>query len=146
MENNENKPQIDPVQLGLNSKFIFECHPKVSCFTKCCRGIDIMLTPYDILRMKKRLDLSSEEFLAIYTELKILQKTDLPIVTLKLLDDAEKSCPFVREDGCIIYEDRPTTCRYYPMGVASLSHKAEDDKGFYFFLNEPHCFGFKEEI
>jgi Fe-S-cluster containining protein len=29
----------------------------------------------------------------------------------------------VREDGCLVYVDRPTTCRYYPLGVASLSHK-----------------------
>ena len=29
--------------------FEFRCHPGVACFTDCCRGIDIMLTPYDIL-------------------------------------------------------------------------------------------------
>ena len=146
MDSKENRPKIDPVQLGLNSKFIFKCHPGVSCFTKCCRGIDIMLTPYDILRMKKRLDLSSEEFLAIYTELKFLSKTDLPIVTLKLLDDDLNSCPFVKDgEGCIIYEDRPTTCRYYPLGIASLSYTehSEGDE-FFFFVKEPHCKGFDE--
>ena len=106
-----------------------------------------MLTPYDILRMKKRLNLSSEEFLAIYTELRILEKTDLPIVTLKLLDDEQKSCPFVRdEEGCIIYADRPTTCRYYPLGIASLSYteQREGDE-FFFFIKEPHCKGFDEK-
>jgi hypothetical protein len=137
---------IEPVRFGLDDKFKFECHKGVKCFTKCCRGININLTPYDIIRLKNRLQLSSEEFLAIYTEPQLLEKTDLPVVTLKLMDDEEKSCPFVRDDGCIIYEDRPTTCRYYPLGVASLSHKVgADDKDFYFFVHEPHCLGFEEE-
>lgn len=141
-----NDAKISPVKLGIDTEFNFECHKKVSCFTKCCRGIDIMLTPYDILRMKKCLELSSEEFLAIYTEPKMLEKTDLPVVTMKLLDDDIKSCPFVRDEGCLIYQDRPTTCRYYPLGVGTLSHKegAEDDE-FYFFINEPHCKGFEEK-
>ncbi|MBW2538148.1 MAG: YkgJ family cysteine cluster protein, partial [Deltaproteobacteria bacterium] len=104
------------------------------------------LTPYDIIRLKNCLQLTSEEFLALYTEPHILEKTDLPVVTLKVLDDNEKSCLFVREEGCIVYEDRPTTCRYYPLGVASLSHKEDvDGDEFYFFVHEPHCLGFEEE-
>jgi hypothetical protein len=52
----------------------------------------------------------------------------------------------VREDGCLVYTDRPTTCRYYPLGVASLSHKGDSDEDeFYFFVHEPHCLGFEEE-
>ena len=139
------KAQITPVKFGLDDKFTFECHKNVSCFTKCCRGIDIMLTPYDIMLLKNRLGLSSKEFLAIYTEPKLLEKTDLPIVTLKLLDDEIRSCPFVRDEGCLIYDARPTTCRYYPLGVGTLSHKeGTDEDSFYFFINEPHCKGFAE--
>ncbi|NNG01417.1 MAG: YkgJ family cysteine cluster protein [Desulfobacteraceae bacterium] len=146
MEKKEDMASISPVRLSYDSKFKFLCHKGVSCFTKCCRGINIILTPYDIILMKNRLGLSSEEFLAIYTEPHILEKTDLPVVTLKLLDDDRKSCPFVKDDGCIIYEDRPTTCRYYPLGVATLQHKeGADDKGFFFFVNEPHCRGFEED-
>ncbi len=136
---------IEPVRFGPTDNFKFECHSKIDCFTKCCRGINIILTPYDIIRLKRRLSLPSNEFLAIYTTPQLLEKTDLPVVTLKLLDDELQSCPFVREEGCIIYEDRPTTCRYYPLGVASLSHKdGADDNEFYFFVNEPHCKGFEE--
>ena len=137
---------IEPVRLKLESEFKFKCHKGVKCFTKCCRGINIILTPYDIIRLKKRLQISSEEFLAVYTVPRLLEKTDLPLVTLKLLDDELQSCPFVKDDGCIIYSDRPTTCRYYPLGVASLSHKEQvRDEGFYFFVHEPHCLGFEEE-
>ena len=134
------------MRLGKQSRFQFRCHPGVPCFTQCCRGIQIVLTPYDIIRLKNRLGIGSEEFLAIYTEVQLMEKTDLPMVTLKLLDDDRQSCPFVREDGCIVYADRPSTCRYYPLGVGSLMHKeGADDEGFYFFVHEPHCKGFEEE-
>ncbi len=65
-----------------------------------------------------------------------------------MLDDDKESCPFVRDkEGCIVYEDRPSTCRYYPLGVASLSHKEEDDEdGFYFLVKESHCKGFEEDM
>ncbi|UCF90932.1 MAG: YkgJ family cysteine cluster protein [Desulfobacterales bacterium] len=151
MQNSEKTASIPPLKLGPHSRFKFRCHKGVGCFTQCCRGTNIILTPYDIIRLKNRLQLSSEEFLAIYTEPHLLEKTDLPVVTLKLwdedvLDSQGQACPFVRLEGCIVYEDRPTACRYYPLGVASLSYKesAQEDE-FYFFVNEPHCLGFRED-
>jgi hypothetical protein len=146
MNHKDRMAVIEPVRLKLESEFKFKCHSSVRCFTKCCRGINIILTPYDIIRLKNRLQISSEEFLAVYTTPHLLEKTDLPVVTLRLMDDDLQSCPFVRDDGCIVYADRPTTCRYYPLGVASLSHKKQaHDEGFYFFVHEPHCLGFEEE-
>jgi Fe-S-cluster containining protein len=147
MDLNDKVASIQPIRLTEKSRFQFKCHKNVSCFTKCCRGINVILTPYDAIQLKNRLELSSEEFLAIYTEPHLLEKTDLPVISLKLVDDGKKSCPFVRDkDGCIIYEDRPTSCRYYPLGSATLQHRGDkdDDEGFFFFVHEPHCKGFEE--
>lgn len=145
MSDQNSMAYIQPERVGLDHRFSFRCHPGVKCFTLCCRGISIILTPYDIIRLKNRLQLTSEAFLAMYTQPELLEKTDLPVVTLRLMDDEQSSCPFVRESGCLIYEDRPTTCRYYPLGVAALSHKeGADDKDFFFFIKEPHCRGFEE--
>lgn len=150
----QNSAEIIPEQMGYDTKFQFECHKGVKCFTKCCRGIDIMLTPYDILTMRKELGLTSEEFLAIYTDIHLLEKADLPIVTIKKLDDEEQSCPFVKDvEGCQIYPFRPTACRYYPLGVGSLSYASELNKGndtnnddaFFFMVKESHCLGFQEK-
>jgi uncharacterized protein len=146
MSDQDKMAYIQPEQVGLDHRFSFRCHPGVKCFTQCCRGINIILTPYDIIRLKNRLQLTSEAFLAMYTKPELLEKTDLPVITLRLLDDEKSSCPFVRDNGCLIYEDRPTTCRYYPLGVAALSHKeGADDQDFFFFIKEPHCCGFEEE-
>jgi uncharacterized protein len=146
MSSSDRMADIEPVRLKLDSRFKFKCHKGVKCFTKCCRGINIILTPYDIIRLKRRLQLTSEEFLVMYTTPRLLEKTDMPVVTLRLMDDDLESCPFVKDEGCIIYTDRPTTCRYYPLGVASLSHKKQlNEEGFYFFVHEPHCLGFEED-
>ncbi len=145
MNNTEEKNFIPPIKYDLDSKFKFECNKNLECFTRCCRGINIILTPYDILMLKNKLEISSDEFLAIYTKPELLENTDLPIVTLKLLDDERQSCPFVRDDGCLVYDARPSTCRYYPVGTASLSHKEKEKEEFYFFIKEEHCKGHQEK-
>lgn len=142
---------VEPVRLSLDKKFNFRCHKKIACFTKCCSNIDIMLTPYDIVRLKTRLGISSGEFLNAYTYIEVDEKTSHPFVFLKMNDDDERKCPFVTPEGCTIYSDRPANCRYYPIGQASL--KKMDEKTnepfhdeFYFFVKEEHCKGFTENV
>jgi Fe-S-cluster containining protein len=108
MSDTDRMANVEPVRLGPDSQFTFKCHPGIECFTQCCRDINIILTPYDIIRLKNKLGLSSEEFLAIYTEPQILEKTGLPVITLKFLDEekkdaAGKACPFIRENGCLVW-------------------------------------------
>jgi Fe-S-cluster containining protein len=107
-----------------------------------------MLTPYDIVRMKKRLNISSSEFLDTYTYIDIDQKTSHPFAILKMLNDAEKKCPFVTPEGCTIYTDRPANCRYYPVGQGILRKGTEQgpvNEEFFFFIREPHCLGYQED-
>ncbi|MFA5352714.1 MAG: YkgJ family cysteine cluster protein [Thermodesulfovibrionales bacterium] len=142
---------VEPVRLSPDTRFKFRCHKGIECFTKCCSNIDIMLTPYDIVRLKNRLGISSGDFLNDYTYTHIEEKTSHPFVYLKMKeDDPEKNCPFVSADGCTIYTDRPANCRYYPVGQASLKKNDEASntpvtEEFYFFVKEEHCLGFQEE-
>jgi Fe-S-cluster containining protein len=146
-----NMKAVQPTRLDLESKFKFRCHPGVSCFTRCCSNIDIMLTPYDVLRMKKRLGITSEEFLVKYTVTRVDEKSSHPYAYLKMEDGDERLCPFLKSktEGCSIYEDRPVICRYYPVGQTTL--RKEDDEGkigheeFYFFVKEDHCKGYEED-
>lgn len=141
-----NPSNIVPNKLFLDSNIKFRCHPDVSCFTACCGNINIILTPYDILRIRKELNLPASEFLLRFTTPTFLEKTDMPGVKLNL--DENGRCPFVTEKGCTIYEHRPTTCRYYPVGM-SFFHEAADEGGtaeeFYFLVQEDHCKGHEEE-
>lgn len=138
---------VDMVQLTLNSKFKFKCHKGISCFTKCCSNIDIMLTPYDIIAMKKRLGITSGEFLEKYTRTQAEGRAAFPILYLKMGTDEGKSCPFVTPEGCSIYDDRPANCRYYPIGQGTFKKSVDEkvtDEDFFFFVKEDHCKGFEE--
>lgn len=143
-----NPSRIMPHKLTPESTLKFRCHPGVSCFTACCGNINIILTPYDILRIRRALNLPADEFLLRFTTPVYLEKTDLPGV--KLLLDEEGRCPFVTPEGCTIYPYRPTTCRYYPVGM-SYFHEAPENKEatalseeFYFLVKEEHCKGHEE--
>lgn len=139
--------KVVPVKLTGASRFKFRCHPKVRCFTACCSNVNIALPPYDLLRLRRRLGLSAEEFIKQYGDIQVLDKTLFPVVTLRMRDDEKKSCPFVTPEGCTVYEDRPNICRYYPVGMATLRKlDAEGGKDeFYFMTQEDHCKGFEED-
>jgi Fe-S-cluster containining protein len=133
-------------RLTENSRFQFKCHPGVACFNDCCANVNIFLTPYDIIRLKNRLGISSAEFLSKYTISPFDENLKYPVVLLKMEENESKSCPFVGEKGCRVYEDRPWSCRMYPLGLASP--REDDETGnqeFYFLLKEAMCKGFNEE-
>ena len=133
-------------RLYKESKFKFDCHKNISCFNKCCTDVNIFLTPYDIIRLKNRLKISSQEFLDKYTFFPIDEKQNHPVVMLKMGWDEKKSCPFVDDGGCSIYNDRPWSCRMFPLGVASPKEIGTNGDGeFYFILEEPVCKGYKED-
>jgi Fe-S-cluster containining protein len=96
--------------------------------------------------MKNRLEISSEEFLARYTLVPFNEKQQMPVVVLKMKDDEHKRCPFVGHEGCTIYEDRPWSCRMYPLGFASPKEGGRaGEENFYFLMEEAGCRGFEED-
>ena len=145
-ESDKNPSCIMPEKLSLDSPIQFECHPGVSCFTACCHNIKIVLTPYDILTLRRRLNLSAHEFITQYTEPIYLERTDMPGVQLKLIEE-KQGCPFVTPEGCTVYADRPTACRYYPVGMADFHEGGQEgsEEKFFFLVKEPHCKGFEEQ-
>src|SRR4030042_1027015 len=137
---------VEPINRTLNSEFKFRCHNDISCFTKCCSRTNILLTPYDIIRIKDRLGISSGDFLEKYTYTYIDEEISHPYAVLKMMDDNKGKCPFVAPEGCSIYEDRPSNCRYYPVGQGLMI--VDSDKGpvkeeFYFFIRDPNCLGYQ---
>ena len=136
----------DQERLELDDTFHFGCHPGVSCFNSCCGDVNIFLSPYDVLRMKKRLGMTSMEFLKEYTLLPIQKDITTPVVVLRMGDDEARSCPFLEESGCGIYTDRPWPCRMYPVGLATSKDTPDGWQGerFYFLLHEESCKGFDE--
>ncbi len=129
---------VKKVLFTLDEEFNFECHKGLACYNTCCRDINIFLTPYDALRMGRSLGLSSGEFLQKYT-LAYVGDDGIPLVALKMMEDQDKTCSFVTPDGCSIYQDRPWSCRMYP--VFPVSSEEQE-----FLIEESaSCLGFKED-
>lgn len=128
-----------------DSKVIqFQCKKGIACWNACCSNIDISLTPYDILRLKRRFDTSSGEFLQKYTVPYEMEQNSIAGVKLRPVVNGT-ACQFMTPQGCSVYEDRPTACRYYPVALLSLRRQDEyTDHASYALVEEPHCLGHKE--
>jgi Fe-S-cluster containining protein len=117
--------------------FQFNCSPGVPCFTQCCQDVTIVLTPYDLLRLKNALGISSDAFLDDYAVVLSKKNRLIPVVILKMNED-DKKCPFVSERGCTIYEDRPWPCRMFPLDM-------NEDETFHLITDAGRCQGLKED-
>ena len=132
----------DQRKYTLQDTFTFSCHRELSCFNACCRNKHLPLSPYDVLRLKRSLRLDSDTFLVEHAVYALEPRSGFPVISLKMREDAKKTCPFVCEEGCRVYKDRPTACRLFPLGRASKSGGKGERRDQFFFLQDiPGCLG-----
>jgi len=135
----------DRRQLAPGEPFKFGCHKGLKCFTDCCGDINILLTPVDVLRLARRLEMSTDEFLQKHTQMPVTKDLHLPVIMLKLGPEPERRCEFVGPDGCTVYEDRPWSCRMYPVGMAIPPARAgEEPEPVHFLFEDDFCHGHGE--
>ncbi len=136
-------PELSTIASG--QTFRFACHRKVPCFNQCCRDLNQALTPYDVLRLKNFLNISSQKFLDTYAVVYTGASTGLPVASLRFGRDSEKSCPFVTDRGCSVYAARPSSCRIYPLARALRRDRTDGRVSeAYAIIREAHCRGFEE--
>jgi Fe-S-cluster containining protein len=89
--------------------------------------------------MKQSLEITSDAFLKQYTVTLLPENTGFPLVVLKMREEKDKVCPFVGPSGCFIYEDRPWSCRMYPLDRG-------DREGHFRCIADPSkCLGMGED-
>lgn len=103
--------------LSLDQSFCFACHPGLECFNSCCRNKRLPLWPYDVLRLRRGLELDSAQVLERYAELEFDPRSGWPSLRLRL--DGEGRCPLLTPEGCGVYSHRPAACRIYPLAWAA---------------------------
>ena len=131
--------------ISLDESFRFACSKKVPCFNECCQDLNQFLTPFDILRLKNHFAVSSGDFLKQYCSQHTGPVSGLPIVTLRTKSAPHLTCPFITTAGCNVYENRPSSCRTYPLVRAiSRSRETGEISERFMVLKEPHCLGFNQ--
>jgi Fe-S-cluster containining protein len=133
-------------RLETGDTFNFRCHPGIGCFNRCCRNLNLFLYPYDVVRLKKRLNMTSDRFLEKYVDIVLRSSNFFPEVLLAMSDNPEKTCPFLNPSGCSVYPDRPDACRTFPVEQGVL-YDVEHDKAetMHFFRPPDFCLGQHEK-
>jgi Fe-S-cluster containining protein len=133
--------QMDQESLSLDSRFTFQCQPDLPCFNQCCQTPTVILSPYDLLRLKQALGITSTALRQRYTRQEIEPNSNLPLVFIDAYRSPEGGCPFLGEHGCTVYEDRPAACRLFPLTMGSrLTPDGVQDH--YFCRRLDYCRGF----
>ncbi len=127
------------------TRFSFSCHRGVTCFTECCRLLELALTPYDVLRLRKGTGIHSAKLHEQYIILEHKPGEPFPQFYLTMVDDGRASCVFVDKTGCTIYNHRPGACRTYPLGRAVVKRLDNIITEDYILMKEHHCRGFAEK-
>jgi Fe-S-cluster containining protein len=127
-------------RMKLDTCFNFNCAPGNDCFNSCCRDVSILLSPYDVLRLRRALGIDSSEFLEKYTLTTVSQERRVPVVLLKM-DEQTLKCQMVTDKGCSVYLHRPWACRMYPLGMAEPKGPNAAANRFYFLVKEELCHG-----
>ncbi len=131
-------------EISEQDSFTFNCHPGVPCFTNCCRQLELALTPYDVIRLRRHLGITTRQFLEEYAVIEWEAGEFFPRVYLGMKDDGQVSCPFVTGQGCSVYDGRPGPCRTYPLGRGAFQLEDGSYGAMHVVLHEPHCHGFAE--
>lgn len=140
---------LTPVRYRGSDTLCFDCHKGISCWNACCHDTDILLTPFDLVRLARHFEARPADIVRLFGSAAVHDKSNMPVVKLKMLDkpgQAQKPCVFLDEvEGCTVYENRPAACRYYPLGLAAIKIADEEQtEQFYFLVKESHCKGQEE--
>ncbi|MCI5222459.1 MAG: YkgJ family cysteine cluster protein [Candidatus Electrothrix sp. AR4] len=139
-------PENHVDQLLGDQTFSFRCHEGVSCYLSCCHKVELRLYPFDVLCLKNKLSCKSSEFLEKFTRIGTGTHPFFPAVMLNMKESEKAPCPFLADQGCSVYTDRPSACRTYPLERAVQKTKKNGRlESHYFITKHSYCKGHLEE-
>ena len=110
--NEEMLQDIKSMTVGLDDTFRFHCDQCGKC---CINREDIILSPMDIFRMSKELEIKPADFYRKYCVYNIGSFTRMPIVRLASVGD-DKRCALLKNCKCTLHNVKPSVCAMYPLG------------------------------
>ena len=134
--------KLPGVPLKAGDTFRFRCHKELTCFNQCCRNLNLFLYPYDVLRLRRVLEMDSDRFLEKHVDVVMRPGNHFPDVLLRMANNDAQTCPFLSTAGCTVYPDRPDTCRTFPVehGMLFKAH-SKISESVSFFRPPDFCQG-----
>ena len=143
----EQNQQVERTPLG-EQCFPFACHPGVACFTRCCRGVDLDLYPFDIIELKKGSGLVRSRSCATIPGSSRGAESLFPHCKLKLVECGSGICLSVsgRNRGVPSITIAMGACRTYPLERA-VDRRIERGRAAdcYFLTKHSYCLGHYED-
>ena len=132
---------FEKMKIGADDPFKFHC---TMCGKCCIHREDILLTPKDIYRMAKKLEVTPKELFERYCETYIGSDSRIPIVRLKPRGSVQH-CPLLKDRKCSVHDAKPTVCAMFPIGrCVMMDAKAPSpenitEKDIQFIFTAPGC-------
>lgn len=132
---------FEKMKIGLDDKFRFSCKQCGKC---CTERADIILSPLDLFRAAKKLNLSPMEFVQTYCDKYIGDTSKMVIIRLKPRGSNSR-CPMLKERKCSIHDAKPAVCAMFPIGRSfqiDLRKTVEEQMSvdrIQFIFNGTHC-------
>lgn len=124
-------------KLGKEDTFAFGCNRCGSC---CREREDILLTPLDLFKIAKYLNMNIQLILIDYCEAYEGPDSKVPIVRIKPRE-YRRTCPFAKKEGCLIHPVKPAVCALFPLGRMTDARTNE----FTYFMQPVSC-GNKKQV
>ncbi len=103
---------FENMTIGVDDKFRFSCKQCGKC---CTDREDILLSPFDLFRAAKKLDMTPDEFVNEYCDSYVGDTSKMIIVRL-MPRGSIKRCPLLRDRKCSIHDAKPMVCAMFPIG------------------------------
>ncbi len=127
-------------KLNADDSFKFHC---TQCGKCCINRDDILLSPQDLFRIAKKLDLTPTDTVNQYCEAYIGNDSRIPVVRIKSKGSIQR-CPFLKDRKCSVHEAKPAVCAMFPIGRAVGYSKDPDSEmntvpKLEYFFTDPGC-------
>lgn len=116
---------FDSMKRDINDTFKFHC---TQCGKCCINREDILMSPQDVFKAAKALQLTTVDFVNLYCESYLGCSSRMPIVRL-LPKGSIKRCPLLKDRKCMIHDAKPAVCAMFPLGRAIRIDQKEAEKG-----------------